>query len=80
MPRDHAYELMRDVLKGLLPSLERMARTAKNTPARKNLIVQIEQIKDALRAAEEASRQLMTSREVETSQLDPAASKGSEAA
>ena len=68
MPRDHAYELMRDVLKGLLPSLERMARTAKNTSARKNLIVQIEQIKDALRAAEEASRQLTTSREIETSQ------------
>ena len=80
MSRDQAYELMRDVLKGLLPSLERMARTAKNTPARKNLIVQIEQIKDALTAAEEASRQLMASREAGSSQVEPAASPSSEAA
>jgi hypothetical protein len=77
MPRDDAYELMRDVLKGLLPSLERIARTAKNTPARKNLIVQIEQIQEALRAAEEASRELMTSREVGKAQREPAASPGS---
>jgi hypothetical protein len=80
MPRDHAYELMRDVLKGLLPSLERIAGTAKNPAARKNLMVQIEQIKAALTAAENASRQLTISRGIEMSQLDPAASKGSEAA
>jgi hypothetical protein len=35
MSRDQAYELMRDVLKGLLPSLETIARTAKNTPPRR---------------------------------------------
>ena len=80
MPRDHAYELMRDVLKGLPPSLETIARTAKNTPARKNLIAQIEQVKDALRVAEEAPPQLMTSQEVGHSQFEPAASPGSETA
>jgi hypothetical protein len=57
MSRDDAYELMRDVLKGLLPSLERVARTAKNAPGRKQLMAQIDQVRQALRAAEEASRE-----------------------
>jgi hypothetical protein len=54
MPRDHAYELMRNALKAVLPSFETFARTAKSAPAKKNLMTQIEQIKEALKAAEQA--------------------------
>lgn len=54
MPRDHAYELMRNALKVVLPSVETFARTAKSAPAKKNLMMQIGQMKEALRAAEQA--------------------------
>jgi hypothetical protein len=80
MPRDYAYQLMRDVLEGVLPSLEATARTAKNPAGRKQLMAQIEQVRQALRAADEASREAMTSREFGSSQPGAAASPGSEAA
>jgi hypothetical protein len=54
MPRDHAYELMRNALKAVLPSVETFARMAKSAPAKKNLMTQIGQIKEALKAAEHA--------------------------
>jgi len=54
MPRDHAYELMRNALKTILPSLETFARIAKSSSAKKSLMVQIKQIKEALTAAEQA--------------------------
>ena len=54
MPRDYAYELMRNALKAVLPSVETFARTAKSAPAKKNLIMQIGQIREALKAAEQA--------------------------
>ncbi len=55
MPRDHAYELMRNALKAVLPSVETFARMAKSTAAKKNLMMQIGQIKEALKAAEQAA-------------------------
>jgi hypothetical protein len=55
MPCEHAYELMRNALKAVLPSLETFARTAKSAPAKKKLMTQIKQVKEALQAAERAS-------------------------
>jgi hypothetical protein len=46
---------MRDTLKAVLPSVETFARTAKSAPAKKNLMMQVGQIKEALRAAEQAA-------------------------
>jgi hypothetical protein len=54
MPRDHAYELMKNALKAVLPSVEMFGRMAKSAPAKKNLMMQIGQIKEALKAAEQA--------------------------
>ena len=54
MPRDHAYDLMRNALKAVLPSLETFARMAKSAPAEKNLRMQIEEIREALKPAEQA--------------------------
>jgi hypothetical protein len=54
MPRNHAYELMRNALKAVLPSIETFARMAKSAPAKKHLMMQIGQIKEALKAAEQA--------------------------
>ena len=54
MPRDHAYELMRNALRAVLPSVEMFARMAKSAPAKKKLMMQIGQIKEALKAAEQA--------------------------
>jgi len=45
---------MRIALKAVLPSVETFARMAKSTPAKKNLTMQIGQIKEALKAAEQA--------------------------
>jgi hypothetical protein len=53
MPSDHAYELMRNTLKAVLPSLEMCARMAKSTPAKRNLSLQILQIREVLKAAEQ---------------------------
>jgi hypothetical protein len=55
MPCEHAYELMRNALKAVLPSLETSARTAKSAAAKKKLMTQIKQVKEALQAAEQAS-------------------------
>jgi hypothetical protein len=74
MPRDYAYELMRDVLRGVLPTLEAMARTAKNAAGRKQLLVQIENVRQALKAAEEASREATTSLGPGNSEVRPAVS------
>ena len=60
MPRDRAYELMTEAIKGVLPSLEMFARTARNSAARKKLMAQIEQMKEALGAAEDVSRSRMS--------------------
>jgi hypothetical protein len=54
MPSDHAYELLRDTLKAVLPTLESCARMAKSTPAKRSLNSQIGQIKKALKAADQA--------------------------
>jgi hypothetical protein len=64
MSRDHAYELMRDALKAVLPSIEACIRLAKSAPAKKNLMTQIGQIKEALKAAEQAAPSLPRSNEV----------------
>jgi hypothetical protein len=56
MPRDHAYELMRGALEGVLPCLEAMARTAKNPAGRKQLVAQVEQVRQALAAAQAVSQ------------------------
>jgi hypothetical protein len=45
---------MSNALKAVLPSVETFARMAKSAPAKKNLMMQIGQIKEALRAAEQA--------------------------
>ena len=63
MPQDRAYELMRNALEAALPSIEACARAAKSTPAKKNLMTQIGQIKEALKAAEQAAAQLSQSKE-----------------
>jgi hypothetical protein len=55
MPCEHAYELMRNGLEAVLPSLETFARTAKSVPAKRKLMMQIKQVKEALNAAEQAS-------------------------
>jgi hypothetical protein len=55
MPCEHAYELMRNALKAVLPSLETFARTAKSAPAKKKLMTRIKQVKEALQAAERVS-------------------------
>jgi hypothetical protein len=46
---------MRNALKAVLPFVETFARMAKSAPAKKSLMMQIEQIKEALQAAEEAA-------------------------
>jgi uncharacterized coiled-coil DUF342 family protein len=46
---------MKNALKAVLPSLETFARTAKITLAKKKLIAQIAQIREALDAAEKAT-------------------------
>jgi hypothetical protein len=46
---------MRNALKAVLPSLETFARTAKSAPAKKELMTQIKQVKEALQAAEQDS-------------------------
>jgi hypothetical protein len=48
---------MKSALKAVLPSVETFARTAKSTPAKKNLMMQIAQIKEALAVAEQVSMQ-----------------------
>jgi hypothetical protein len=55
MPCEHAYKLMRNGLQAVLPSLETFARTAKSAPAKKKLMTQIKQVKEALKAAEQAA-------------------------
>jgi hypothetical protein len=45
---------MRNTLKVVLPSVEMFARMAKSAPAKKHLMMQIGQIKEALKAAEQA--------------------------
>jgi hypothetical protein len=47
--------LMKNVLKAVLPSLETFARIAKSAPAKKKLMTEIKQVKEALKAAEQAS-------------------------
>jgi len=55
MADDRAYDLMKNALKAVLPSLETFARTAKSAPAKKKLMTQIKQVKEVLKAAEQAS-------------------------
>jgi hypothetical protein len=57
MPRNRAYELMRSALEAVLPSMEASVRLAKSSPAKKHLMTQIRQVKEALRAAEQAAPQ-----------------------
>ena len=63
MPQERAYELMRNALEAVLPSIEACARAAKSAPAKKILMTQIGQIKEALKAAEQAAAPLPQSKE-----------------
>jgi hypothetical protein len=45
---------MRNALKTILPFVETFARTAKSPPAKKYLRIQLEEIREALKAAEQA--------------------------
>jgi hypothetical protein len=45
---------MRTALKAALPFVEMFARMAKSAPAKKHLMIQIAQIEEALKAAEQA--------------------------
>ena len=63
MPRNRAYELMRSALEAVLPSMEASVRLAKSSPAKKKLMTQIGQIKEALKAAEQAAPPLPQSKE-----------------
>jgi hypothetical protein len=56
MLREDAYELMRGALEGVLPCLEAMARTAKNPAGRKQLVAQVERVRQALGAAQAVSQ------------------------
>ena len=53
MPKQRAFELMKNTLAEVLPSIEACARAAKSAPAKKKLLVQIQQIKAVLKLAEE---------------------------
>jgi hypothetical protein len=53
MARDQAFDLMRDALKNVLPTIEDLAKHAKNTAARRQAAARAEQIKAALQAAKE---------------------------
>jgi hypothetical protein len=55
MPTDDAYELMKDTLKAVLPSLEECVRMARSTPAKKHLKTHIGQVREALKAAEQTA-------------------------
>jgi hypothetical protein len=50
---------MRNALKAILPSVETFVRMAKSPAAKKNLMLQIGQIKEALAAAERAAPALL---------------------
>jgi hypothetical protein len=63
MPQNRAYELMRIALETVLPSMEASVRLAKSSSAKKNLMTQIGQIKEALKAAEHAGPPLPQSTE-----------------
>jgi hypothetical protein len=63
MPRNRAYELMRSALEAVLPSMEASVRLAKSSPAKKHLMTQIRQVKEALKAAEQAAPPLPQSKE-----------------
>jgi hypothetical protein len=52
MPQ-RAFELMKNTLTEVLPSIEACARAAKSAPAKKKLLAQIQQIKAVLKLAEE---------------------------
>ncbi len=54
MPGDRAFDLMKSALEAVLPSMEACIRAAKSVPARRKLAAQIEQIKEAVKAAEQA--------------------------
>ena len=57
MASDHAYEMMREALTSVLPAFETYVRTAKSSAAKKKLRTQLNQIKEALDAAEQTSLQ-----------------------
>ena len=54
MPGDRAFDLMKSALEAVLPSVDVCIRGAKSVPARRKLAAQIEQIKEAVEAAEQA--------------------------
>jgi hypothetical protein len=55
---------MRSALTAVLPSVETFARMAKSPPAKKNLMMKIGQIKEALEAAEQASTPFASKRKI----------------
>jgi len=54
---------MRSALEAALPSMEACVRAAKSAPAKKKLMTQINQIMEALKAAEQAAPPLPQSKE-----------------
>ena len=54
MTRNEAYEAMQTVLRDVLPDIEVTARSAKNVAARRAAQARARQIREVLKAAEEA--------------------------
>jgi hypothetical protein len=54
MTRNEAYEAMQTVLRDVLPDIEVIARSAKNVAARRAAQARVLQIREVLKAAEEA--------------------------
>jgi hypothetical protein len=54
MTRDEAYEAMKTALRDVLPEIEVIARSAKNVAARRAAQARALQIREVLKAAEEA--------------------------
>jgi hypothetical protein len=55
MTRNEAYEAMKIALRDVLPDVEAIARNAKNVAARKRAQSRAQQIREVLKAAEEAA-------------------------
>jgi hypothetical protein len=54
MTRNEAYEAMKAALRDVLPDIEVIARSAKNVAARRAAQARVLQIREVLKAAEEA--------------------------
>ena len=55
MTRSEAYEAMQTALREVLPDIEVIARSAKNVAARKAAQARVRQIREVLKAVEDAT-------------------------